>query len=257
MTALILVGAAGRMGRTVLECLEPPFTLAAAVVAPEDAERPLTAFAPSWRGSHTTLAALPSGMGKAVVLDFAAGPGLGLLASAAATQGYALVSGRTGLSAVDEKVLHEVSKRISVLHSRNLSVGANLLAALAAEAAARMPGAHLEIVETHHAKKADAPSGTALMILDALTQSRPGSSPVHGRQGAVGARRPQEIGIHAIRGGDVVGDHTVHLMVEGERLEITHRASDRRVFARGALAACRFVATQPPGFYTMADLLGY
>ncbi|MGE4159676.1 MAG: 4-hydroxy-tetrahydrodipicolinate reductase, partial [Planctomycetota bacterium] len=170
--------------------------------------------------------------------------------------GYALVSGRTGLSADDEKALRAAAKTVAVLHSRNLSVGANLLAGLSAQAAVRMPSAHLEIVETHHARKADAPSGTALMILEALQQARKGSMPVYGREGQ-SLRQSSEIGVHAIRGGDVVGDHTVHLMMDGERIEITHRASDRRIFARGGLAAARFVSEQPPGFYTMADLLGY
>lgn len=256
MTNLILVGAAGRMGRTVLECLESPFLLKAAVVAPEDALRPLKDLVSTWKGADMALGEIPKGAGKAVVLDFAAGPGLGALAKAAAVQGYALVSARTGISADDEKALRDASKTVAVLHSRNMSVGANLLAGLAAQAAVRMPAAHLEIIETHHARKVDAPSGTALMILEALQQARKGAKPVHGRQGSA-PRQPSEIGIHAMRGGDVVGDHTVHLMMDGERIEITHRASDRRIFARGALAAARFLSNQPPGFYTMADLLGY
>ncbi|MGE4160024.1 MAG: hypothetical protein AB7F75_13110, partial [Planctomycetota bacterium] len=139
MTNLILVGAAGRMGRTVLECLESPFILRAAVVAPEDAQRPLKELVSTWRGPELAHGEIPRGLGKAVVLDFAAGPGLGALAQAAATQGYALVSGRTGLSADDEKALRAAAKTVAVLHSRNLSVGANLLAGLSAQAAVRMP----------------------------------------------------------------------------------------------------------------------
>src|SRR5262249_34316772 len=112
-----------------------------------------------------------------------------------------------------------------------------------------------EIVEAHHRAKVDAPSGTAERLRRAVAEAREGLVPVHGREGNAGPRKPNEIAVMALRGGDVIGDHTVHFLGQGERLELTHRATSRDLFARGALQAARFVAGKPPGRYAMADVI--
>src|SRR6185295_16401817 len=114
----------------------------------------------------------------------------------------------------------------------------------------------VEIVETHHRAKVDAPSGTAERLRLAVAEGRRDLRPVHGREGDVGPRAADEIGLHAVRGGDVIGDHTIHFLGAGERIELTHRATSRDLFARGALRAARFVRGKPAGRYTMVDVLG-
>ena len=125
------------------------------------------------------------------------------------------------------------------------------------EQAARLLGTgfDLEIVETHHRGKRDAPSGTALSLLRALQMGRADTTPVFARHGDIGARSPSEIGVQTLRGGDVVGEHTVFFFGQGERIEMTHRATDRRIFAAGAVRAAAWLVDQPPGRYRMADAL--
>jgi 4-hydroxy-tetrahydrodipicolinate reductase len=147
---------------------------------------------------------------------------------------------------------------VPVLWEANMSVGVHVLVALVRDAVAALgPGFDIEIVETHHAKKVDAPSGTALLLADAARDAREGGAPLaHGRSGRPGPRPGTEIGVHAVRGGDVIGDHTVHLLGGGERLELTHRATSRDVFALGALHAARWIVGKGAGVYTMRDVLG-
>lgn len=138
-------------------------------------------------------------------------------------------------------------------------MGVNLLFALTRRAARTLgPDYDAEVVEMHHRLKKDAPSGTAARLLEIILEERKlGSDALrHGRQGITGERTASEVGIHALRGGDVVGDHTVIFAALGERLELVHKASDRGIFARGALRAALWVATQPPGVYDMQDVLG-
>jgi 4-hydroxy-tetrahydrodipicolinate reductase len=135
-------------------------------------------------------------------------------------------------------------------------VGVHILAEIAAYAARLLgPGFDVEIVETHHRAKVDAPSGTATRLAAAVREVRSDLEPVYGREGNVGPRRNEEIGVFAVRGGDVIGDHTVHMLGQGERIELTHRATSRDLFARGALRAARALCGKPPGRYTMADVL--
>jgi 4-hydroxy-tetrahydrodipicolinate reductase len=132
-----------------------------------------------------------------------------------------------------------------------------VLAELAAQAARQLgPDFDVEIVETHHRAKVDAPSGTAVRLADAVREARVGLTAVSGREGNVGPRREGEIGIFAVRGGDVIGDHTIHLLGHGERIELTHRATSRELFARGALRAAQHLQGKPPGRYSMADVIG-
>jgi 4-hydroxy-tetrahydrodipicolinate reductase len=193
-----------------------------------------------------------------VVVDFSTPAATLALAAVAASSGTALVSGTTGLGDDVRAALDRVSARIPLLWEPNMSVGVHVLTRLVAQAAASLEGWDLEVVETHHRAKVDAPSGTALRLAEAMLQARlrAGSTRlVHGREGKPGPRSAEEIGIHAVRGGDVIGDHVVHFLGGGERLELTHRATSRDVFAHGALRAARWIAGRPAGRYSLGDVL--
>jgi 4-hydroxy-tetrahydrodipicolinate reductase len=168
-----------------------------------------------------------------------------------------LVVGTTGFDPRERELLEESASAIPILISPNMSRSVNLLMRLAAEAARALgDSADIEIVERHHRLKKDAPSGTAVRLAEVAGEAAGISRFVHGRSGLVGERPRQEIGIHAVRGGDVPGDHTVIFSLMGETLELTHRALNRDGFARGAIDAARFLAGKPPGRYTMAQVLG-
>ena len=169
----------------------------------------------------------------------------------------AFVSGTTGLAREDEDLLVDASSEIPCLHAPNMSLGVEVLCRAAAAVARWLPeGFDAEVTEVHHRLKIDAPSGTALKIARAVAEARPGSKDfVFGRQGRAGPRKPEEIGVLAVRGGDVVGEHTVHFLGPGERIEIVHRCSDRTVFARGALYAAARIAKSPPRRYLMTEFL--
>ena len=169
------------------------------------------------------------------------------------------MSGTTGLSAADFAVLEEAAARIPLLHAPNMSVGIQLLLRLVEETARALgPGFDVEITEVHHRHKKDAPSGTALRLAETVAGALGrdlAKDGRYGREGQVGARTAEEIGVLALRGGDVVGEHTVHFFGEGERIELTHRASNRGAFATGALRAARWIVGKAPGVYVMQDVL--
>ncbi len=168
-----------------------------------------------------------------------------------------LVTGTTGLGEAEMGRLKEASKIIPIFYSRNMSLGVNLQLALV-QAATRVLGASFdpEIVETHHNLKVDAPSGTALMLAEAIEGARSGESElVFGRHETNKRRDKAEIGIHSLRGGNKAGEHTVYFLGTDEEIIITHRAGSKRVFAEGALKAAAFLLDQAPGFYTMADVI--
>lgn len=172
----------------------------------------------------------------------------------------AYVLGTTGL---DDKVIKKLklaSSKIAIVQSPNMSIGVNLLFRLTQIAASKLDDNYdLEISEIHHKMKKDSPSGTAMKLLEIAAEVRGKDlkkDVVYGREGEVGARPRGEIGVLALRGGDVVGDHTVFFFGDGERLELTHKASSRSAFAQGALRAAKFVAKKKQGFYTMQDVLG-
>jgi 4-hydroxy-tetrahydrodipicolinate reductase len=190
-----------------------------------------------------------------VVIDFSAPSATLALAAVAAATGSAIVSGTTGLGDEARAALERASTRVPVLWEPNMSVGVHLLGRLVAQAVAAVPEWDVEIAETHHRGKVDAPSGTALRLAEIVRRARPAARTVHGRQGKPGARGSDEIGMHALRGGDVIGDHVVHLMGGAERIELTHRATSRNVFAHGALRAARWIAGRAPGFYAIDDLV--
>jgi 4-hydroxy-tetrahydrodipicolinate reductase len=260
---LAVIGAAGRMGQRIIACAqdEPRLRVVAAVDAPqcprvgEDAGS-MAGCAPLGVRVTADLAVCAAAR---VVIDFALADGCAARVASYAQQGCAIVLGSTGVDAAGLRAVQDAARLVPVVHAANFSLGVNVLCHLVA-AAARALGAEydVEVVEMHHRRKQDAPSGTAVRLVEVLEAAR-GLTPAarrHGRVGAVGARTRAEIGVHALRGGDVVGDHTVMFAGEGERVELTHKASTRDTFARGALRAALFLAGAKPGLYTMADILG-
>jgi 4-hydroxy-tetrahydrodipicolinate reductase len=194
-----------------------------------------------------------------VVIDFSAASAAAANASLCARRRKPLVIGTTGLSPAGTAAIEEAAQSIPLVFSPNMSVGVNLLFDLARQVAAALGEEYdVEIIEAHHRFKADAPSGTAKKLAEAVAEARGidlEKNGVYGRKGLVGARPPGEIGIHAVRAGDIVGEHTVIFSTLGERVEIAHRAHSRDPLARGALRAARFVLSAAPGLYTMRDVL--
>jgi 4-hydroxy-tetrahydrodipicolinate reductase len=255
---LAVCGATGRMGRTVIRLCQEADDLTLVGACSASADPNLGEDAGTLAGARSAGVAVTDDisaalLGADVVIDFSLPAALNELARLAARQGVALVSGTTGLK--DLSPLDEAAAKIPVLWSANMSIGIQVLSELAAEAARRLgPGFEIEITEVHHKKKVDAPSGTAVRIGEAIREVRP-LRPVSGRQGIVGERPSDELGMFALRGGDVIGDHTVYLFGPGERLELTHRATSRELFALGALRAARWLVGKPARRYTLADVL--
>jgi 4-hydroxy-tetrahydrodipicolinate reductase len=195
-----------------------------------------------------------------VIVDFSHHSATAAVIDVATRHGKPLVIGTTGHATAAKEQLARIAAAVPCVWAGNFSVGVNLLFRLTEEAA-RVLGDDwdAEVVEMHHRFKQDAPSGTAARLLEILLQSRAlGEDALrHGRKGITGARTKREIGIHALRGGDVVGDHTVIFAALGERFELTHKASDRAILARGALHAAQWVVQQPAGLYDMQDVLGF
>lgn len=194
------------------------------------------------------------------VIDFTAPAPTLALAEAAAARGLVHVVGTTGLSDSDFARLREAAGRSRIVQSGNMSLGVNLLAALVRKVAATLGEEYdIEIAEMHHRAKVDAPSGTALLLGEAAAEGRGVALTEHraaARDGLTGPRRAGDIGFASLRGGSVIGDHTVVFAGPAERVELTHRAEDRGLFARGAVRAALWAMGRPPGYYTMADVLG-
>lgn len=241
MSSRILInGAKGRMGRALIEsAASMGLNVTAAIDAGDD-----------------LAAALPS---ADVIVDFSSHHATRGVIEAATAQGKAVVIGTTGHTSEEKRALSALAKAVPCVWSGNYSVGVNLLFALTRRAAAVLGSDYdAEVVEMHHRFKKDAPSGTAARLLEIILEERQltAASVRHGRQGITGERTPTEVGMHALRGGDVVGDHTVMFATLGERIELTHKASDRAIFARGALRAAEWVTQRSAGLYDMQDVLG-
>lgn len=195
-----------------------------------------------------------------VVVDFSHPSATDAVCSACFGAGKPLVIGTTGHSDDERTLLEKAAKSLPIVFSPNFSIGVNALFWLTRKAAEMLgPDFDLEIVEMHHRLKKDAPSGTAKKLAEILSEVRKldyAKNVAHGREGLVGERPAAEIGMHSIRGGDVVGDHTVTFAGRGERLELTHKASSRETFAAGALRAATWVVGRPAGLYSMEDVLG-
>ena len=262
---LVVCGAAGRMGRLLVALAreDPRLRVAGAIEAPghpalgRDAGE-LAGGAPVGVRVGDELAPLCTR--ERVVLDFTIPEATLAHVRTAAERGAGLVVGTTGFDAAQRRELEEHAKRTRTVLAANMSVGVTVLAELVT-AAARLLDASFEaeIVEIHHHAKKDAPSGTALALGRAVAGARGQDftrAAVLAREGLVGARRADEIGIVGLRAGDAVGDHTVVFGGLGERIELTHRAQSRECLARGALRAAQWVADRPPGLYAMRDVLG-
>lgn len=256
-----MFGATGRMGLTVARlAVAAGDQIVGAVAAPEDANqgRDLGELAGVGTQGVVVGADVASGLlGAEVVIDFSSARAVAGLAAAAARARVALVSGTTNLDATAKAALQKAAESVPVLWAPNTSLGVQVLAELVTAAVRRLGADYdVEIVELHHRKKVDSPSGTAKRLADAAKAARGGLNEIHGRDGDVGARPSDEIGVFGVRGGDVVGEHTVYLLGPGERIELTHRATSRELFAHGALRAARFVVGKAPKLYTVADVLG-
>ena len=254
------------MGRAILElaAADPGrFQVAGAVDRPghPDLGRDLSAFIPGLPAGHLLAAAPPAAPppgGGAV--DFSSAAAIAATLDWAERTATAVVIGTTGLDVAQRALLQAAAGRIPVLLTPNTSTGINVLFWLAHEAARLLgPEYDVEIVEMHHHHKRDAPSGTARRLAERILEARGGDwarDVRHGREGLVGPRVPGEVGMHALRGGDVAGDHTVIFAGPGERIELTHRAHGRATLAQGALRAAEWLRGRAPGLYSMNDVLG-
>ncbi len=260
-TAICIAGAAGRMGRRLLALAEADPELET-VQALESAAHPLQGkeladIEPACKSSISLSSTLQPGAD--VIVDFSTPEGTAGLAATAAEMGVAMVIGTTGLNETETAAVTAAAEKIPVIHAPNFALGVNLVFRLAGEIARALgEDFDIEIMEAHHNQKADAPSGTALGIarsICAATGRDLDRDLVHGRHGKPGARTRKEIGMHSLRMGSVVGDHTVHFGSEYERIELTHRAQNRDVFAAGALRAAKWLVGRAAGSYGMADVL--
>ena len=262
---LIVAGAGGRMGRTLIQAIaaSPGVALAgavevagAAVIGRDSGELSgLGKNGVAVVGELEPLLAAADGL-----IDFTVPRATVTFAGLLASKGLVHVIGTTGLSAADEAAIAVAAKRAIVVKSGNMSLGVNLLAALVKRVAKTLDADFdIEILEVHHNRKVDAPSGTALMLGRAAAEGRGVDLAQHSvtsRDGLVGARRAGDIGFASLRGGTVVGDHSVIFAGTAERIELVHKAEDRMIFARGALKAALWGRGRPAGIYSMADVLG-
>jgi 4-hydroxy-tetrahydrodipicolinate reductase len=265
MIELVVAGAAGRMGGRIITLARQTADLAV-VGALERAGHPaLGRDAGEVAGAGPLGVPVPADPAPVlrkdrVLVEFTAPEATLEHLRVAAAQGARAVVGTTGLGTALEAELRGLGSRMALLYSPNMSVGVNVaLKVLALMAKTLGDDYDVEITEIHHKMKKDAPSGTAAKMAEVIAAALGrdlGAVGVYGRHGLVGERGTKEIGVHALRGGDVAGEHTVMFVTQGERLELTHRAVTRDNFAQGALRAVRFVATARPGLYSMADVLG-
>jgi 4-hydroxy-tetrahydrodipicolinate reductase len=261
----VVAGAAGRMGRRLVALLEESggFRVVGAVERPDhpDLGRDAGELAGIGRLDVPVRDTIAKALeGAQVLLDFTAPAAAMRDLEAASRAGVAMVLGTTGLTDADLGRARELAGAVPCVQSPNFSVGVNVLYGVLAQVARTLGDAYdVEIIEAHHHLKKDAPSGTAERMAQVLAQALGRDLKqvgVYGRRGMVGERPPKEIGIHAIRAGDIVGEHTILFGGMGERIEITHRAQSRDNFAWGAVRAARWLIGKPPGLYSMLDVLG-
>jgi 4-hydroxy-tetrahydrodipicolinate reductase len=236
---VLLVGSAGRMGQTIVE------------VAKGDAKIDIVALCDQGDPLEPAISHAD------VVVDFSHASSISEICRAAAKHRQPLVVGTTGHSEEQRQAMKKCAESTAIVLASNFSIGVNTLFWLTRKTAEMLgPEFDLEIVEMHHRMKKDAPSGTAKTLAEILQKTRKIDKVRHGREGDVGERPVDEIAVHSLRGGDVVGDHTVIFAGPGERLELTHRASSRETFAKGALRAAQWIIGKSPGIYSMHDVLG-
>ncbi len=262
---LVVAGAGGRMGRTVIKAIAQSdgVVLAGAIEAPGAAVIGCDAgeLAGLGRNGIAVSAEAPALLSEADgLIDFTIPAATVALAEESASRGLVHIIGTTGLAPADEKLIAAAAGRARIVKSGNMSLGVNLLAALVKQVAKTLGDEFdVEVLEMHHNKKVDAPSGTALLFGAAAAAGREidlGSRSVRVRDGHTGARKAGDIGFASLRGGTVVGDHSVIFAGPHERIELIHRAEDRMIFARGAVKAALWARHQKPGLYAMSDVLG-
>ena len=262
---LIVAGAGGRMGRTLIKAIAEAkgLVLAGAVEAQGSAVIGRDSGELAGLGKNGIAVAVdpaPLLANADGLIDFTIPAATVTFAELTARAGKAHIIGTTGLNGENEKLVAEAAKRAVIVKSGNFSMGVNLIAALTKRVAKTLDDSFdIEIFEMHHNKKIDAPSGTALMFGRAAADGRGIDLAQHsarGRDGETGARQAGDIGFASLRGGTVVGEHSVIFAGPAERIELVHRAEDRMIFARGALAAAAWARGQKPGLYSMADVLG-
>lgn len=264
MIRIAVAGASGRMGKTILSLAmrDPSFRIVGGVEHPDSPSLgedlgsvlggdPIGVFVSPDPNEATREAD--------VLIDFTHPTATPNHLKAALKNRTAYVLGTTGLTEKNFRGIRSASKKIAIVQSPNMSIGVNLLFKLAQAAAQTLDNSYdIEITEVHHRMKRDSPSGTAVKLLEILAQARsqdPKKSAIYGRIGEIGVRPPGKIGVFSLRGGDVVGDHTVFFLGNGEKIELTHRASSREAFALGALRAAKFVAKRKSGLYNMLQVL--
>ena len=264
MIKICMAGACGRMGRRILEMTveAEDTTIGGAFDSPDNAGSELIVGGDSGQPQTLTV----GGDAKAEIsksnamIDFTFADVCLPNIRACAELGVPAIIGTTGLNQEQTAEIAELAKQIPIVHAPNMSVGVNLLFKLTNEVASILGlDYNCEIVEMHHNQKKDAPSGTAVRLAERAAEGLGldyHKDVAHGREGMVGARPRAEIGMHTMRGGDVVGDHTVSFVGQGERIELTHKAHNRDNFARGSLVAARFAVKAEPGLYDMQDVLG-
>jgi 4-hydroxy-tetrahydrodipicolinate reductase len=242
MVKVAISGSKGRMGKALVSCAAniPDLQVVAQIDSGDDAA--------------------PAIAGCDVLIDFTAPEATENFLSLCVAAKKAIVIGTTGLSELQKTAVANAARKIPVVYATNFSTGVNTLFWLTRKATEILgEGFDLEVVEMHHRLKKDAPSGTATTLVEILADVRKKQLADvlrHGRKGLVGARTADEIGLHAVRGGDVVGDHTVIFAANGERVELSHKASNRDTFANGALRAAQWLSAKPAGLYDMQDVLG-
>lgn len=266
MTGMAVAGVAGRMGGAIVRAIgrQAEAGLAGGFEAPGHpaiGKRVADICGEPQAGEVLVGAGAEAALAPAqVLIDFTA-PAVSLAhLELCARLGKAAVIGTTGLDAGQKQTIKDLASQVPVVYSPNMSVGMNLMFKLAGMVARVLgPDYALELVEAHHDQKKDAPSGSAVRLLEEMAAARGwklDEVAKHGRVGMVGARPQDEIGVSVIRGGDIVGDHTIYFITQGERLELTHRAHSRDTFAQGAVRAALWVAGKKPGLYDMQDVLG-
>lgn len=262
MTRIAIAGAAGRMGKNLILACEQAkhLTLTQAVV--RKGSESIGTDSGLFSGSTANGVLLSDRLDADqfdVLIDFTRPEVTAGYLDFCVTHRRSLLTGTTGLDATQLGKLREASQQIAVLHAPNTSIGVNLSLDLLRQAAKVLgDDFDIEIIEAHHRNKIDAPSGTALkmgeVIAEALDRNLDDCA-VYARQGQTGARQPGTIGFQTLRAGDIVGEHTVLFAAAGERIEITHKVSDRMIFARGAIRAARWIVGQEPGYYSMHDVI--
>lgn len=256
MINIAVAGVKGKMGSRIIAVAEADPAVCVAGVF-EAADHPSAGSEIPFRREKLKIAASAREAlaGTDVLIDFTSPAATLSSLDAALAADKPVVIGTTGFDSAGFEKISSASRKIAVVFSPNMSVGVNLLFKIVGEVAAKLRDYDTEIVELHHNQKKDAPSGTAAKLADIMAASV-GKKIIYGREGIIGPRKKEELAVHAVRAGDIVGEHTVYFAGPGERLEITHRAHSRDCFAAGAVAAAKWLVGKSPGLYSMRDVLG-